>query len=276
MRSRKSTGCRAVISISSTITCWATARSRASSFTGMRGMGRVFQGAATVDSILRDDTIELRRGRRIAQPVRRLRDAVDARAAGRRQAAEPWARLSRGGAAARRSRHHDQRQLRVRSRRRRSRTSSSEPSTGPSRAASPRRPSTSSPPIRAPSCIRTWRAQGRLTTKNWDLYDTRHVVYQPIGLTPQALKAGYDWSYRAFYEWGAILKGRGRAPVAEAFAQAFRVQRRLEEIRAGVGFRDPPQATGADAADARGGAVASRPVRGHRASRRRIRAPRVG
>src|SRR5688572_20086236 len=28
-------------------------------FTGMRGMNRVFQGAATVDSILRDDTIEL-------------------------------------------------------------------------------------------------------------------------------------------------------------------------------------------------------------------------
>jgi radical SAM superfamily enzyme YgiQ (UPF0313 family) len=28
-------------------------------FTGMRGMNRVFQGAATVDSILRDNTIEL-------------------------------------------------------------------------------------------------------------------------------------------------------------------------------------------------------------------------
>ena len=32
-------------------------------FTGMRGMNRVFQGAATVDSILRDDTIEWRRRR---------------------------------------------------------------------------------------------------------------------------------------------------------------------------------------------------------------------
>jgi len=49
-------------------------------------------------------------------------------------------------------------------------------------------------------------AQNRMTTSNWDLYDTRHVVYQPKGITPHALKEGYDWSYRAFYEWGAIVK----------------------------------------------------------------------
>jgi hypothetical protein len=49
-------------------------------------------------------------------------------------------------------------------------------------------------------------AQGRLTTSNWDLYDTRHVVYRPIGLSPEELKRGYDWSYRAFYDWGAIVK----------------------------------------------------------------------
>ena len=48
-------------------------------------------------------------------------------------------------------------------------------------------------------------AQNRLTTSNWDLYDTRHVVYRPIGITPQALKAGYDWAYREFYRWGNIV-----------------------------------------------------------------------
>jgi radical SAM superfamily enzyme YgiQ (UPF0313 family) len=53
---------------------------------------------------------------------------------------------------------------------------------------------------------REMRAQGRMLTGNWDLYDTRHVVYQPIGLSAAALKRGYDWSYRAFYEWGAIAK----------------------------------------------------------------------
>ena len=49
-------------------------------------------------------------------------------------------------------------------------------------------------------------AEDRLTTRNWDLYDTRQVVYRPVGLSPEQLKGGYDWSYRAFYRWGSILK----------------------------------------------------------------------
>ena len=48
-------------------------------------------------------------------------------------------------------------------------------------------------------------AQGRLVTRNWDLYDTRHVVYRPIGLSPEELKRGYDWSYGAFYRWDSIF-----------------------------------------------------------------------
>ena len=48
-------------------------------------------------------------------------------------------------------------------------------------------------------------AQGRLTTNNWDLYDTRHVVYETTKLNPAELKAGYDWAYREFYSWKNIL-----------------------------------------------------------------------
>ena len=50
-------------------------------------------------------------------------------------------------------------------------------------------------------------AQGRLTTHNWDLYDTRHVVYRPARLTPEALETGYWCAYRDFYRWGAIFSG---------------------------------------------------------------------
>jgi radical SAM superfamily enzyme YgiQ (UPF0313 family) len=50
-------------------------------------------------------------------------------------------------------------------------------------------------------------AQGRILTRDWDLYDTRHVVYQPARLTPQALKEGYDWAYREFYRWPSIVRG---------------------------------------------------------------------
>ncbi len=46
--------------------------------------------------------------------------------------------------------------------------------------------------------------EGRLTTRNWDLYDTRHVVYRPARLSPEALKGGYDRAYREFYRWPAI------------------------------------------------------------------------
>ena len=46
--------------------------------------------------------------------------------------------------------------------------------------------------------------EGRITTNNWDRYDTRHVVYRPARLTPEALKDGYDWAYREFYRWRSI------------------------------------------------------------------------
>jgi radical SAM superfamily enzyme YgiQ (UPF0313 family) len=49
-------------------------------------------------------------------------------------------------------------------------------------------------------------SQGRITTKNWDLYDTRHVVYQTTHLSAQELKTGYDWAYKEFYSWSNILK----------------------------------------------------------------------
>jgi radical SAM superfamily enzyme YgiQ (UPF0313 family) len=50
-------------------------------------------------------------------------------------------------------------------------------------------------------------AAGRITTRDWDLYDTRHVVYRPARLSPQELKRGYDWAYREFYRWPSIARG---------------------------------------------------------------------
>src|SRR5581483_6341853 len=35
--------------------------------------------------------------------------------------------------------------------------------------------------------------QGRLLHHNWDLYDTRQVVYKTVGLNADELKRGYDW-----------------------------------------------------------------------------------
>ncbi|MFD3001689.1 hypothetical protein ACFS7Z_15055 [Pontibacter toksunensis] len=48
--------------------------------------------------------------------------------------------------------------------------------------------------------------QGRILTRNWDLYDTRNVVYQTTNLTADELKNGYDWAYKEFYSWSNVFK----------------------------------------------------------------------
>ena len=50
-------------------------------------------------------------------------------------------------------------------------------------------------------------AQGRLLHRNWDLYDTRHVVFRTLGMTAQELEDGYWGAYRDFYRWGSIFRG---------------------------------------------------------------------
>jgi radical SAM superfamily enzyme YgiQ (UPF0313 family) len=54
--------------------------------------------------------------------------------------------------------------------------------------------------------------QGRILNNNWDLYDTRHAVFQPKQLTVKQLEAGYWHAYKNFYRWGAILKGSTAKP----------------------------------------------------------------
>lgn len=56
------------------------------------------------------------------------------------------------------------------------------------------------------------QAEGRITSTNWDLYNTRHVVFQPAKMNPEALEAGYWRAYREFYRWGSILEGAWNKP----------------------------------------------------------------
>ena len=48
--------------------------------------------------------------------------------------------------------------------------------------------------------------EGRILTKNWDLYNTRNVVYKTNLLSSKELKDGYDWAYKEFYNWSNIYK----------------------------------------------------------------------
>jgi radical SAM superfamily enzyme YgiQ (UPF0313 family) len=49
--------------------------------------------------------------------------------------------------------------------------------------------------------------EGRITSCDWNLYDTRHAVYAPANMSAEALEGGYWRAYREFYRWSSILKG---------------------------------------------------------------------
>jgi radical SAM superfamily enzyme YgiQ (UPF0313 family) len=49
-------------------------------------------------------------------------------------------------------------------------------------------------------------AQQRMMSYDWDLFDTRHVVFKPAKMSAGAMEAGYWRAYRNFYKWNSIYK----------------------------------------------------------------------
>jgi radical SAM superfamily enzyme YgiQ (UPF0313 family) len=50
-------------------------------------------------------------------------------------------------------------------------------------------------------------AEGRLTATDWDLYDTRHTVFRPARMSARQLEDGYWRAYQQFYTWRNIARG---------------------------------------------------------------------
>jgi len=174
-------------------------------FRGMRGMNRVFQGAATVDSILRDDLIE------------------EAAAAGLRSLFVGFETLSSSGLEGAGKRQNLGRSYHEVTRRLDSLGIMINGSfvfglDGDNRDVFSRTVdwavksgiTTATFHILTPypgtALFSEMDASNRIKTRNWDLYDTRNVVYRPLTLAPEELKRGYDWAYEAFYRWSSILK----------------------------------------------------------------------
>jgi radical SAM superfamily enzyme YgiQ (UPF0313 family) len=171
----------------------------------MKGMGRVFQGAATVDSILRDDLIE------------------DAAAAGLRSLFVGFETLSSNSLAGAGKRQNLGRDYREVTRRLDSLGIMINGSfvfglDGDDRNVFAR---TVDWAIQAGITTATFHiltpypgtglftdmvSQNRIETRNWDRYDTRHVVYRPTGLSAEELKRGYDRAYESFYGWQSIFQ----------------------------------------------------------------------
>jgi radical SAM superfamily enzyme YgiQ (UPF0313 family) len=173
-------------------------------FRGMRGMGRVFQGAATVDSILRDDLIEeaaaaglrsLFVGFESLSP-RSLQDANKRQNLGRdyqrviRRLDDLGIMINGSFVFGLDGDHGDVF----------ARTVDWAVQSGMTTATFH-----ILTPYPGTALHARMAAEGRLITSDWDLYDTRHVVYRPVGLTAAQLQTGYDWSYKAFYTWGNIV-----------------------------------------------------------------------
>ena len=189
-------------------------------FAGMRGMGRLFQGAATVDSILRGDLIEraaeagLRSlfvgfetlspdnlqqsnkpqnlGREYARVTERLRDlgimingsfvfGLDDDRPDVFERTVDWA-VSQGLTTA---------TFHILT------------------------------PYPGTRLYAQMKEQGRILHSDWDLYDTRHVVYRPKSLSSEALVAGYFRAYRDFYSFRNITRSSSAQPNASRRAQHF-------------------------------------------------------
>lgn len=54
--------------------------------------------------------------------------------------------------------------------------------------------------------------QGRIKHRDWDRYDTRHVVFEPAGMTEEQLEQGYWAAYQDFYTWKNIFRAASTKP----------------------------------------------------------------
>lgn len=174
-------------------------------FDGMKGMNRVFQGASTIDAILRGDLVE----KAAAAGLRSIFVGFETLSAANLSQSNKKQNLGRSYEEAIRRLHalgimingsfvfgldDDDRDVFKRT-----------VDWGVTNGLT-----TSTYHILTPypgtRLYQSMQQQGRLLHNDWDLYDTRHVVYQTKGLVPEELEQGYHWAYRSFYSWANIWK----------------------------------------------------------------------
>jgi radical SAM superfamily enzyme YgiQ (UPF0313 family) len=56
--------------------------------------------------------------------------------------------------------------------------------------------------------FRQMESAGRLLHKDWSLYDTAHVVFQPRHMSPEQLMDGYAWCYSRLFSHSSIFRRR--------------------------------------------------------------------
>ena len=54
--------------------------------------------------------------------------------------------------------------------------------------------------------FRKLEREGRILTKNWELYDGQHVVYRPAQMNPNELQRGVEWAWKETYSWANMAR----------------------------------------------------------------------
>ncbi len=61
-------------------------------------------------------------------------------------------------------------------------------------------------PYPGTALFKQMEADNRLLHRNWNQYDTRQVVYKTKALSAEELLDGYKWAYKNFYSWPNVIK----------------------------------------------------------------------
>lgn len=189
-------------------------------FDGMRGMGRLFQGAATVDSVLRGDLIE----RAAEAGLRSLFVGFETFSPANLTSSNKKQNLSRDYAAV--ARRLSDLGIMINGSFVFGMDDDGDDVFDRTVDWAVRHGVTTATfhiqtPYPGTRLYQQLAAQGRITCHDWDRYDTRHVVYQPARLSPQALKSGYDRAYKDFYNWRNIATAAASHDSAKHRAKHF-------------------------------------------------------
>jgi radical SAM superfamily enzyme YgiQ (UPF0313 family) len=81
-------------------------------------------------------------------------------------------------------------------------------------------------PFPGTALFRRLESEGRILTRNWELYDGQHVVFRPKQLSVAALQAGHERAWKRVYAWPAILSrlrhARSQIPLSLAANVGYR------------------------------------------------------
>ncbi len=101
-------------------------------------------------------------------------------------------------------------------------------------------------PLPGTPLFEDFQQKGRIRSRDWRLYDFRHVVMEPMKMSPGELQDGADWLYSKFYSLPAIIYRTLNALLVCGLQTAFLSLKlgltyRYDIVREGICGRNPQE-----------------------------------